>query len=228
MQFAYPFKVSKTSPLANTESVLSVLQEICAAEWGVFPKPVSIGIQDGRAVIKFKNHDNDQKPSTIVLGIHRRLQVNGHHAFGSCQFFLPDHMTADALVNHVYRRCGLISCACDAEALPVQVSVRPNPTLFEKEFCEPIERDFAEPYTDVSHSELVANYRRKLAGIIRNTRHHGPINIIVSVEGIGKTTAHLPVLAEEAFDEAQRRSCARVPATNGLPCERQARHIPTH
>ena len=56
------------------------LQDVCAAEWGPSARPVSMALRGGEWLFKFKNHEHDRTPSTLVLGGYRRLQLNGEHA----------------------------------------------------------------------------------------------------------------------------------------------------
>lgn len=51
---------------------LVLLQQMCLNEWGTYPKPVQIGRQGKGWIIHFKNHKNDRKPSTFVLGEYRK------------------------------------------------------------------------------------------------------------------------------------------------------------
>jgi hypothetical protein len=89
-------------------SMVELLEEICFAEWGEWPRPVGISIQGGEWLFRFRNHEKDQNPSTIALGDHRRLQLNGQHGFDRRQFYLPDQMTAQDLGNHLSERRGEI------------------------------------------------------------------------------------------------------------------------
>ena len=73
---------------------------------GQIPKPVGVSIQNGEWLFRFRNHEDDRNPSTIALGDHRRLQLNGQHGFGQRQFFLPDQMSAQELGNHLAERLG--------------------------------------------------------------------------------------------------------------------------
>ncbi len=159
-----------------------------------------MGTQNGRWLIQFQNHPNDRNPSTLVLGEYRRLQLNGQHSFGNSQFFLPDHMTANELAEHVRFRCGITGQQSDGPYNPIPE--QRQRTLFEKACSDPHEKAFPEPFVDIPHSELIDRYRRKLPATIHNSRDYCQSNIVVGVEGMGKTTAHLPFLADEAFDEA--------------------------
>jgi hypothetical protein len=65
-----------------------------------------VSIQDGEWLFRFRNHEDDRNPSTMALGDHRRLQLNGQHGFEQRQFFLPDQMSAQELGNHLAERLG--------------------------------------------------------------------------------------------------------------------------
>jgi hypothetical protein len=84
------------------DPMLLALQDQCAAQWGEYPRPVSIQTQDGQWLFKFKNHEADKNPSTFVLGNYKRLMINGTNAF-SREFFLPDEMSAQVLGNYLSR-----------------------------------------------------------------------------------------------------------------------------
>ena len=109
---AHPIRTSRrSSPNLNLvefdrSSMLELLGEACFAEWGQWPKPAAVNIQNGEWLFRFRNHANDRHPSTIVLGNYRQLQLNGIHQFGDGQFYLPDQMTAQELGNHLAERLG--------------------------------------------------------------------------------------------------------------------------
>ena len=90
----------------DESSMIDLLEEICSAEWSEWPKPVGVSIQNGEWLFRFRNHEDDRNPSTIALGDHRRLQLNGQHGFEQRQFYLPDQMTAQELGNHLAERLG--------------------------------------------------------------------------------------------------------------------------
>ena len=81
------------------------LQDMCAAEWGPYPRPVSMALQGDEWLFKFKNHEHDANPSTLALGGYRRLQLNGEHAFTQA-FYLPEGMTAQDLGDLLALRFG--------------------------------------------------------------------------------------------------------------------------
>jgi hypothetical protein len=78
---------------------------------------------------------------------------------------------------------------------------------------EGVRARFPEPINDVSTDELQARYREKLREVVSTARDFKDY-IILSGEGIGKTTAHFNILGDEALDAAmssrddvQRFSC---------------------
>ena len=100
--------------------MIQELQDMCAAEWGPYPRPVSMALQGGEWLFKFKNHEHDRTPSTLVLGGYRRLQLNGEHAFTQA-FYLPEGMTAQDLGDLLALRFGASpSPAAAAESVLIQ------------------------------------------------------------------------------------------------------------
>ena len=153
-------------------AILDLLGEACFSEWGEWPKPAEASIQNGEWLFRFRNHAGDRNPSTIVLGNHRRLLLNGRHEFGDRQFFLPDGMTAQDLGNHLAERLGW------RDPAPLQnVSI-----------------------SDRAHA--IKQYRSQLAAEIAQRDGLGEVCLIQSVEGIGKTTACLSILANDALEDA--------------------------
>jgi hypothetical protein len=104
-----------------TEDAIMLLQDLCSCEWGMeYPKPVSVGQQNGELVIQFQNHAGDRKPSTVCVGPNRRLLLAGRHELQG-DFHLPDNMTADEFVRHVQCRCGVLSSRAEPISLPGDV-----------------------------------------------------------------------------------------------------------
>jgi hypothetical protein len=60
-----------------SSEMLAALRAECASEWGDYPYPTSIEQQQGQWLFKFKNHANDQNPSSLVLGGYRKLEIRG-------------------------------------------------------------------------------------------------------------------------------------------------------
>ena len=60
------------------------------------------------------------------MGLYRRLLINGDHDFGDWKFFLPDHMTANELIDHLALRTGLATIASTKPASqPSNASTNP-------------------------------------------------------------------------------------------------------
>jgi hypothetical protein len=159
-------------PPGEDSAILDLLGEACFSEWGEWPKPAEASIQDGEWLFRFRNHAADRNPSTLVLGDHRRLLLNGQHGFGDRQFFLPDGMTAQELGNHLADRLGW------RDPAPLQnVSIS-------------------------NRTHAIRQYRSQLAAEIAQRDSLGEVCLIQSVEGIGKTTACLSILANDALEDA--------------------------
>jgi len=184
-------------------SMIDLLEEICSAEWGEWPKPVGVGIQDGEWVFRFRNHQDDRNPSTIALGDHRRLQLNGQHGFEQRQFYLPDQMTAQDLGNHLAERLGW-------QPLDENPAVRGRPTQETNGRIQgPGFEGFSRPCRVIIQGAAGADrdlakraYRDVLGREMAQRSDLGMVSIVTSVEGIGKTTAGLPILANEALEDA--------------------------
>ena len=41
--------------------MVDLLEEVCSAEWGEWPKAVGVSIQDGQWLFRFRNHEEDQQ-----------------------------------------------------------------------------------------------------------------------------------------------------------------------
>lgn len=164
----------------NDSSIIELLGEICSAEWGEWPKPVGVCIQNGEWLFRFRNHEHDRNPSTIVLGSYRQLQLNGDHRFGERQFYLPDQMTAQELGNHLAERLGWQPQDCRGQGNPLVL----------------------EPVTMADRERAIRDYRAILWREVAQRSDLGMVSLVVSVEGAGKTTAHLNILASEALEDA--------------------------
>ena len=224
----YATKRSKaTSPTSvtavnlNATPLIAELQEMCLAEWGAYPRPVSVERQNSKWLFRFQNHEGDRRPSTIVLGDHRKLLLLGKHSFGDkASFFLPEGLTAQELGDFLALSFGLVSTPAiaspNADPSPIPPEQR-VPQGFEalrvrskKPFLEQmIERvvgRFQAPITE-DREALKAEYRAGLTDAVFESRvfANSPI-LIKSAEGIGKTSAHVPVLMNEALDRAMSAS----------------------
>lgn len=181
--------------------MVDLLEEVCSAEWGEWPKPVRISIQDGQWLFRFRNHEEDQNPSTIALGDHRRLQLNGQHGFEQRQFYLPDQMTAQELGNHLAERLGWQPL--DENPAPRIADIRTKPRIQPPGF-----QDFSRRSQVILQAPVAADrdlakqaYRDALGREMAQRSDLGMVSIVTSVEGIGKTTGCLPILANEALEE---------------------------
>ena len=191
--------------------MLVMLRDICRAEWGGdYPQPAEISLQHGEYVINFRNHPDDRKPSTFVKGNYRQLQILGKNAFGSRKFFLPDHMTANELVEVVAMRCGVrpsrpspdaASPGAASSAGPKTKAGPPRQSTIQDLFRD-ISGGFARTIRDETAKEAQDAYREKLRFTIQNARAFINPMVIKSVEGIGKTSALFRVVANEVLDEA--------------------------
>jgi hypothetical protein len=190
------------------QAMLDMVREICLAEWqSEYPKPASIYPQNGEWLINFYNHEGDKKPSTIVHGEYRKLLLAGKHSF-SREFYLPDQMTAQELGNHIYMRCGgtLKTKAENFENIvskhegkdnsnqaPLLVQKWVNPTI--NSFSNDV--DFTAP-----REQLIETYQLRFGKIANQIRIFSNPYIIKSVEGLGKTSAHIKLLPYEVLDDA--------------------------
>jgi hypothetical protein len=137
-------------------SVVDLAAEICSAEWGEWPRPAGVNIQNGEWLFRFRNHQYDRNPSSIVLGDHRRLQLCGRHGFGERQFFLPDQMTAQELGNHLAERLGW-------QPLEDHSRSRRLPSLQAQEIQPPGFQDFSQPDRVVVQGEVADREAAKQA-----------------------------------------------------------------
>ena len=181
--------------------LITLLQEECRSEWGEYPKPVQVSPQHNDWVINFRNHPGDKKPSTIVMGSYRRLLLNGRHDFGDRKFFLPDHMTANALVDHLALRTGLATIASTKPASQPSNASDPEPQRpaggctcrVLDEYSDKFRGSFAEPLSDKPFQEIKKIYRDKLWHKFFQTRDLSDKIVVNSGEGIGKTSTNSAV-----------------------------------
>jgi hypothetical protein len=202
---------------SDGSAMLEELRLSCECEWGPDPHPipVEIGKQNGEWIFKFRNHPEDRKPSTFVLGKYRKLQLNGNHTFTK-EFYLPDHMTAQETGNHLALRFGEKPLPEITSASAELGSIQENsarPVSGWEAYCarrrEPLQvelgqrlsRGFPEPISG-DRRELKETYRRKLDPTLSQALDHRLPRLIKSVEGIGKTSALQAILAEMALQHA--------------------------
>jgi hypothetical protein len=180
--------------------MLELLDEICSAEWGIWPKPVGVSIQNGEWLFRFRNHENDQNPSTIVLGHYRQLQLNGQHQFGERQFFLPDRMSAQELGNHLAERLGWPSLNHVSRGQEPGGNTNQSRAWIDRG-SRP-ERLVIQNLTVGDRHAAMREYRDVLRREAAQRSDLGMVALILSVEGIGKSTVHLKILADEALEDA--------------------------
>ncbi|WP_336491286.1 hypothetical protein [Methylobacterium nigriterrae] len=184
---------------ATSDEALRLLQNMCAEEWEMeYPKPVSVLLQNGEHLIHFQNHADDINPSTVALGEYRMLQLNGRHPFGSRRFFLPGHMSANELIEHLSSED---ENSPHFEACPRNpaLSVDRHPLVFG------LEEEFRSTVLTGPPVEQRSAVRRSLGETISYLRMlaAGQNDILLeSVEGVGKTSSFQRELAGEIFDDA--------------------------
>jgi len=133
------------------------------------------------------------------------------------KYFLPDRLSANEIVEHIRRRSGQEAVGTEKRPASEQAE-QPNKfespweelrslsgVPFEVQYRMPLERDWAEPLSETPRSDVIHKYRAKLSQSACAIRFGDHDVILVSVEGAGKTTAHLPILADEALDAASYR-----------------------
>ena len=180
------------------------LQDVCAAEWGPYPRPVSMALQGGEWLFKFKNHEHDRTPSTLVLGGYRRLQLNGEHAFTQA-FYLPEGMTAQELGDLLALRFGASPSPAAAAGESSSKENMHSSGPLHVQCYRAWARGFREPISEDPNG-LRERYRNKFGPIlVQATAFDSEPMLLVSVEGIGKSTALLRILAANAFDRALAR-----------------------
>ena len=169
-----------------------------------YPRPVSMALQGGEWLFKFKNHEHDRTPSTLVLGGYRRLQLNGEHAFTQA-FYLPEGMTAQDLGDLLALRFGASpSPAAAAGASSSKESLHSGGSLH-VQCSRAWARGFPEPISE-DPDGLRKRYRNKFGQtLVQATAFDSEPMLLTSVEGIGKSTALLRILAASAFDRALAR-----------------------
>jgi hypothetical protein len=204
---------AKIAPVTNSSALLDEMQALCSGEWGEYPKPVRFDLVD--KAIYFRNNESDQNPSTFVKGGYRKLVINGESNFDR-DYFLPDGLTAEQLLDHLALRVGLVTeqsplvastQQSDAETLtPFErlklVSNRNKGRHFAQIFAAQEERNFSLTTFGQSADEIKSSYRKKIANTVSGLRYMANDYLIISDEGAGKTTAHLGHLMSEAFDTA--------------------------
>ena len=199
------------------DELFEEVAEWCRSEWGEYPALAEIRRENGDWVFLFRNHSGDQRPATVVRGGYRRLLIQGSdHTFAN-EFYLPEGLTAQELGDHVARRYGAPTGRESERNKEVDTgsSNKPGgPVAFaDLKQCrdfpadvvrKKIEWAFPEPIGEQSAVELRQRYRDKLRTFVRDVRIFDAPIVVRSGEGAGKTSAHVEILAAEAFDDAMR------------------------
>jgi hypothetical protein len=194
-------------------------RELLRTEWGPYPELVTVKIEGGEWLFRFKNHPGDATPSTIVKGNHRKLLVQGGSHSLRDALYLPDGLTAQELGDHLARCSGMRPASQTASGSSEPRPRRGGPfTLSDLRMMgtplnsarEDIEETFPEPISALPPKEVQKAYREKLRRAVREARKFDAHVIVRSGEGIGKTSGHVPILLEEAFDEALNHSDDRM------------------
>ncbi len=201
--------------------------KLCEDFWGVeYPKLHSIEQSNGGWKLRFLNHDQDAKPGTYVGGNFKKLALVGSNVPGG-DFFLPDGMTANEFGDYLAILCGHAPVSkVDDPALPAvgsavqeaSTAIPPNLRLIERlrihsaqykgipfirRHAMRIERDWALPMRGLPQSTVLPEYRAKLHDAFRQCDNclfpSDSDWIIMSTEGIGKTTTLMSILARRAF-----------------------------
>jgi hypothetical protein len=186
------------------QEILAKLIETCRDAWGEFPKPVSVRKEGGQWVIHFRNHVDDKKPSTIVMGDFEKLLMRPGDAFDR-DVYLPNGMTADELCESLI---GNGENAADIESesrfssAPLMVRAE---TDFVGRHLQSLEGSFAKRVNAADDDEAVSTYRERLWQIIDQAFPYNGHMLIRSPEGLGKTSALMEVIAGEIFDAALSR-----------------------
>jgi hypothetical protein len=199
---------------SDVNEMLCDLQDQCRLEWGAsYPRPVKIALQKGEWIFRFKNHEADMNPSTIVCGGYRKVQINGKNNFQQ-DLFLPDGMSAQEMGDYLAQKYGaefptglaLRKSAAGDEDQITPISgfeayknrVRKPPLV---QYAEGWAASFPEPIID-DKNELKSRYRGKLPALLVQARAFPLPMLIRSVEGIGKSSAIRGILSGEALDYA--------------------------
>ena len=174
----------------------------------------------------FYNHSGDNRPSSYVRGDFKKLVLIGRQA-PKGKFFIPDDMTANELGDYLadyFGRPGHLSeapygnlpeQACHPD--PAQQTVHHQPPRLESgrpglppnvNFLDPrrrklkIEMEWPLPMRGLPLAQVMAEYRTKLMGAVAACRDFDGMYsdcVILSGEGIGKTTAHMHLTVQEAL-----------------------------
>jgi hypothetical protein len=198
--------------------MLCDLEDQCRLAWGAaYPRPVKINNQKGEWIFHFKNHEADAKPSTIVYGDYRKLQINGRHDFQR-EFFLPDDLSAQQMGDYLAQKYGrqlptgpnLANLATPKSDQNVPTTglqfYKANRKRWDPGIAAHAERcaaAFPEPIIEDKNAMKLI-YRKKLGDKIAHARMFGSPMLIRSVEGVGKSSALRGILRGEALDQPDK------------------------
>jgi hypothetical protein len=233
--FADPVKRSRrrggqaSSPTSVSEEMFDDAREMCRLEWGEYPQLAQMEVDNGEWVLSFRNHVDDQRPSSVCRGDHREVLICGEgHSLEGKRHFLPEGFTANEFGEHLATMYGLRGAAdaqIDADHSPPKRERRPvrDPETGKYDWTEitqrgrelgpswlqdlrGIEAQFAEPISDVPASQLRERYRAKIPNVLWAARFNGALEslIVQSGEGIGKSMSVSSDLREALFMDFTR------------------------
>jgi len=188
----------------DTASMFSEAQLILTREWGEFPKLASIQSSGEDWVFRFYNYASDTSPDTLVRGDYKKPVLVGSNT-PSGNYFLPDDMSANEFGDYLANLCGQQPLTRIIES-PNRESPESNsithflPRISRKQ--SEIEKKWALPMRGLPAAQVMSEYRDKLRHAVAACRDFEGIYsdcVILSGEGIGKTTAHMRFAIQEAL-----------------------------
>ena len=212
----------------NDPKVLAAIQDLCRQEWGSeYPKPVAYEWRNtGSYCINFQNDEHDKHPATFVFGQNRTINFRGEQQISDLKF-LPDGMTADEIVKHCIERFNPIVDADTTTNDAVKDTEPPSSEPDDQGETQSVRQGFDLEYLaqrspswvsrirlpthGVDREELKRLSRRKLSDLIYR-RDSNRDTLVKGPEGLGKTTAYYPILANKAWDENQGTGSNRFSA----------------
>ncbi|MEQ8862811.1 MAG: hypothetical protein RIC54_05315 [Thalassobaculum sp.] len=146
--------------------------------WGIYPEPVSLELEHGTAVLRFKNHVADARPSTVVTGPYCNIAYNGNRPSGLPKC-LPGGLTLDQVLQTV--RPNTIPEPAATVGSP------PTGDYFARRF-----------WMAGTSASIAADQVAKRSVIYANWTKR---SVIHSVEGAGKSTGFMRMLPIRRHDE---------------------------
>ncbi|MEH2562436.1 hypothetical protein [Bradyrhizobium sp. AZCC 2289] len=184
----------------DTASMFSEAHLILTGEWGKFPKLASIQPCGDGWVFRFYNHSGDTSPDTYVRGDYKKLVLVGSNTPAG-NYFLPDDMTANDFGDYLAILSGQQPLVRTIDTPIVEgPGSESNAGLHRKQ--SEIERNWPLPMRGLPLAQVMVEYRNKLKGAVAACRDFEGMYsdcIILSGEGIGKTTAHMRFAVQEAL-----------------------------